>query len=227
VAHVFWQAPDQNRLTQAYYNIGAWVVDFTDPADPKALGHFDADDGQYWSAKPHNGYIYASNMNGTLDVMRYTGEGGNGWPATAGPAEIQHSSRQGVPYVPITGTTSEPPKPGTGPGSKPVAKAFGRFKFKIKAKARKIPGKRGRKAKLKLTFKNAAGKRVARKKLKLPARRRAKVKVSGVAAIGSYSWVLKARKRKVARGRFAVRAVPNLLASKPFVARVKKQKRKK
>ena len=224
VAHVFWQAPDQNRLTQAYYNIGAWVIDYTDPAAAEALGHFDADDGKYWSAKPHNGFLYATNMNGSLDIMRYTGEG---WPANAGPAEIQLSARQGVPYVPITGTTQEPPKPGTGPGSKPVAKAFGRFKFKIKAKARKVPGKRGRKTKLKLIFKNATGKRVARKKLKLRARRRAKVKVSGVAAIGTYKWVLKARKRKVARGRFTVRPVQNLLSSKPFVARAKVKKQKK
>jgi hypothetical protein len=155
VAHVFWQAPDQNRLTQAYYNIGAWVIDYSDPADAKALGHFDADDGKYWSAKPHNGFIYATNMNGSLDIMRFTGAG---WPATAGPAEIQHSSRQGVPYVPIqTSSTQGPPAPGTGPGSKPAAKSFGRFKFKIKS--RKVPGKRGKKAKLKLIFKNAAGKR--------------------------------------------------------------------
>ena len=52
-------------------------------------------------------------MNGTLDVLRYTGEGGKAWPATSGPAEIQLSARQGVPYVPIAGTGTGG-HPGTG-----------------------------------------------------------------------------------------------------------------
>jgi hypothetical protein len=220
VAHVFWQAPDQNRLTQAYYNIGAWVIDFSDPANAKALGHFRGEGAMYWSNKAHNGYMYASNMNGSLDILRYTGEGEKAWPSTAGPAEIQLSQRQGVPYVPITGASSSgPPAPGTGPGSTPVAKTFGRFKFKIKG--RKVPGKRGKKAKLTLTFKNAAGKRAARVKIKRKAHRRAKVKVSGVAASGRYTWVLKARKRRLARGHFTVGVVKNLQASRAFVARVR------
>lgn len=105
VAHVFWQAPDENRLTQAYYRTGAFVVDFSDPANAKTLGWFLPDGGaEYWSNKPHNGYLYASNMEGSLDILRYTGEGGKRWPATAGPAEVQRAARQGVPYVPIAGT---------------------------------------------------------------------------------------------------------------------------
>jgi hypothetical protein len=155
-----------------------------------------------------------------VDILRYTGEGGNAWPATSGPAEIQLSARQGVPYVPIADASSAgPPAPGTGPGSTPVAQTFGRFKFRIKG--RKVPGKRGRKAKLTLTFKNAAGKRVARTKIKRKTRRRAKVRVSGVAATGSYRWVLKARKRRLARGKVTVGTVANLQASKAFVARVR------
>ena len=111
VAHVFWQAPDENRLTQAYYRTGAFVVDFSDPASAKMLGWFLPDGGaEYWSNKPHNGYLYASDMEHGLDVLRYTGEGGTRWPATAGPAEKQRAARQGVPYVPITATKAQKKK---------------------------------------------------------------------------------------------------------------------
>ena len=99
VAHVFWQAPDENRLTQAYYRTGAFVIEFEDPANPKMLGWFVPDGGaMYWSNKPHKGYMYASDMEGHLDVLKYTGEGGKRWPTTAGPADIQRAERQGVPY---------------------------------------------------------------------------------------------------------------------------------
>ena len=102
VAHVFWQAPNENRLTQAYYRTGAFIVDFSDPSNAKMLGWFLATGGaQYWSNKPHNGYLYATDMDHGLDILKYTGEGGTRWPATAGPAEKQRSARQGVPYVPI------------------------------------------------------------------------------------------------------------------------------
>ena len=88
VAHVFWQAPDENRLTQAYYRTGAFILDFEDPTDPKMLGWFLPTDGaMYWANKPHRGYLFATDMEGNLDIIRYTGEGGARWPATAGPAE--------------------------------------------------------------------------------------------------------------------------------------------
>jgi hypothetical protein len=102
VAHVFWQAPDENRLTQAYYRTGAFIVDFEDPANAKGLGSFLPKGGaNYWSNKPHNGYLFASNIDAGLDILKYTGEGGTRWPATAGPAEVQRAKRQGVPYVPV------------------------------------------------------------------------------------------------------------------------------
>ena len=116
VAHVFWQAPDENRLTQAYYRTGAFVVDFEDPTAPRMLGWFVADGGaMYWSNKPHRGYLYATNMEGSLDILHCTGEGGARWPATAGPAEVQRAARQGVPYVPVTSSSSS--DAGAGGGS--------------------------------------------------------------------------------------------------------------
>jgi len=116
VAHVFWQAPDENRLTQAYYRTGAFVLDFEDPANAKMLGWFLADGGaEYWSNKPHNGYLYASDMEHGLDILRYTGEGGTRWPATAGPAEVQRAARQGLGVVPVTDDGAKPTK-GKGKG---------------------------------------------------------------------------------------------------------------
>ena len=51
------------------------------------LGWFVADGGaEYWSNKPHRGYMFASDMEHGLDILRYTGEGGTRWPTTAGPA---------------------------------------------------------------------------------------------------------------------------------------------
>src|SRR3954463_15713374 len=111
VAHVFWQAPNENRPTQAYYPTRAVAIDFSDPANAKMLGWFVADGGaEYWSNKPSRGYMFASDMEHGLDILRYTGEGGAKWPTTSGPAEIQRSARQGVPYVPITrpGATPTP-----------------------------------------------------------------------------------------------------------------------
>jgi hypothetical protein len=212
ISHVIWQAPDQNRMTQAYYEHGAWVIDFSDPANAKALGYFDADNTNYWSNKAHNGYLYASNRNGTLDILRYTGEGGTKWPTTAGPAEIQLAARQGVPYVPIAHTTAPPAPPA------PPARSFGRFTFTIKGK--KLRGRRGRKVRLALSF-TSAGKRVAVTRFKRKAGRRLKARVTGVAATGSYRWVLRAGRRKLARGRIRVGAVDGLKSTARLVARVR------
>lgn len=119
VAHVFWQAPDENRLTQAYYRTGAFIVDFADPANAKMLGFFVPEGGgRYWSNKPHNGYLYATNMDAGLDILKYTGEGGTRWPATAGPAEVQRAARQGVEYVPLATARPVPGAKARGRGSK-------------------------------------------------------------------------------------------------------------
>ncbi|MEY2427085.1 MAG: hypothetical protein QOI61_2657, partial [Actinomycetota bacterium] len=191
VAHVFWQAPDENRLTQAYYNGGAWIVDFKDPANATALGNFTPDGGAtYWSNKPHKGYLYASNMKGTLDVLRYTGQG---WPATSGPAEVQRSARQGVPYVPIGGST--PPAPPV------VARALGRFAFT--ARAKKVPGKNGEKTALTVAFAKK-GRTVGRVTTRRAAARKTALKVAGIAETGVYRWTLRAGRKLLARGTIKV-----------------------
>ena len=130
VAHVFWQAPDENRMTQAYYRTGAFAIEFEDPANPTMLGWFLPEGGAiYWSNKAHRGYMYATDMEHGLDILKYTGEGGARWPATAGPAEVQRSARQGVPYVPIGGVENPPPPPPVDPGGAPLPCLAGRARI--------------------------------------------------------------------------------------------------
>jgi hypothetical protein len=207
VAHVFWQAPNENRLTQAYYRTGAFVLDYENPADPKMLGWFLAEGGaEYWSNKPHRGYMFASDMEHGLDILRYTGEGGAKWPTTSGPAEIQRSARQGVPYVPIPGAaTAALPKPGTS------ATSLGEFKFT--ARVKRVPGKSGKRTSLALGFTDSKGKSVGKLSVRRAAAKKASVAVRGVAVTGSYRWTLKAGKKVVARGRFTVRRKAGLSLS--------------
>ena len=200
VAHVFWQAPDQNRMTQAYYNIGGWIIDFEDPANPKALGSFVPEGGgTYWSFKPHRGYIFGTGMGTGLDIVKYTGDG---WPATSGPAEIQRAARNGVPYVPMkTGSGQAPTEPLPAPSAD--KRSIGRVKFT--AKLKKVPGKKGKKTRLSFAFFDAKGKKVGTASVRKAAGKKATVRIVGGAVAGKYRWVAKAGKRSLGKGRFTVR----------------------
>ena len=206
VAHVFWQAPSENRLTQAYYRTGAFAVDFSDPADPQQLGYFVADGGaNYWSNKPHRGYLFATDQDHGLDILKYTGEGGAKWPATAGPAEVQRSARQGVPYVPIAGTKTAPLP------AAPKAQTRKLGKFAFTARAKRVPGKGSRT--LVLSFRTAAGKLAGSLKVKRAGGKKATVKVTGVAVTGRYRWTLRAGKKMLARGRTTAKQASGLSLS--------------
>lgn len=213
VAHVFWQAPDENRLTQAYYRQGTSVLDFSDPSDPQEIGNFITENTpRYWSFKPHKGFLYGSNMEDGLDIFKYTGEGGKRWPATAGPAEVQRSARQGVPYVPIAGveTPTVPNAPGA-PGSPgapatPVVadkRKLGRFSFK--ARAKRVSGRRGSKQQLLLGFIDGKGKSVGKIRIARRAGGATTVRVKGIGVVGKYRWILKSRGKAVGRGTFTVK----------------------
>jgi len=185
--HVFWTAPNENRLVNAWYTEGARILDFSDPANVKQLGWFKSDKPtQYWSAKPHRGYIFATDMDRGLDIMRYTGEGGARWPARAGPAEVQRAKKEGVPYVPLPGS-----------GQLPVVKdkrSIGRFSFT--AKLRFVP-----KGKVTLAFTDSRGKTIERVKFKGKKR----VKASGIAVAGRYRWTIKVGTKVLARGTLRVK----------------------
>jgi hypothetical protein len=219
VAHVFWQAPDQNRLSQAYYRMGAFVLDFEDPLNVKMLGSFESDEGSnYWSSKPHRGYLFATDQDGAggdeplgggLDILRYTGEGGNAWPATSGPAEVQRSARQGVPYVPLATSghaIGEGPLRGAKAG--PDTRSIGRIRFT--AKLKNVAGKRGKKTKITFTFYNAAGKRVGSVGVNRRVGRGTEVKLSGAAVAGTYRWTAKVGRIVLGHGRCAVRKAPHV-----------------
>ena len=236
-AHVFWPAPDQNRLVNAWYSEGARILDFSDPANVKQLGWFksSAEGQMYWSAKPHRGYIFATDMANGLDIMRYTGEGGAKWPATAGPAEVQRSQWQGKPYVPLAGENTAPlpvvpPAAGSGlvgnrtetgsAGNRAAGfpdRAVGRFTFRLKVK--KLSRKR--KNVLNFLFFNEKGKKVGstvRIKKRGARRGATRLTVTGRALPGKYTWQLRRGTKKVIkRGRMTVKATPGVTLSRPHV----------
>ncbi len=65
-------------MVQAWYQGGISVVDFTDSANPQEIAFFErgpdstapALDGGFWSAYYYNGYIYGSDFNLGLDVLK-------------------------------------------------------------------------------------------------------------------------------------------------------------
>ena len=111
-AHVFWQAPDENRLTVAWYGRGTRIVDFSNPADPKELGHFIPKGAETWSAKPHKGYIFTGDTVRGMDVLEYTGEDCSKWPTTSGAAEVQRDRYQGATAPAATDAPKSTPSRG-------------------------------------------------------------------------------------------------------------------
>ena len=95
-SHVFWQAPNENRMVIAWYGRGTRVFDFSNPDAPVEVGHFIPTGAETWSAKPHKGYIFAGDTIRGLDVLEYTGEKCSRWPTIAGAAEVQRARYQGT-----------------------------------------------------------------------------------------------------------------------------------
>jgi hypothetical protein len=193
--HVFWQAPDQNRMVTAWYGRGTRVVDFSNPAQPKQLAFFVPTNGDTWSAKPHNGYIYSGDINRGLDVFRYTGESGGAWPATSGPAEAQRGRKPAVQ----SGQAAAPSKD---------ARAQGRRSFRVKVRVPNI--KRTRRATLVVSFYDRAGRLVSRvrKRTRDNGRRSIRASVAGLTGRYRHTVRLGDRGKILRRGTFRVKTYP-------------------
>jgi hypothetical protein len=72
--------PGRDIMSQAFYQGGATVFDFTDPAKVKEIAYFDRGPidanklviGGYWSVYYNNGYLYGSEIARGLDVFELT-----------------------------------------------------------------------------------------------------------------------------------------------------------
>ncbi len=86
--HVFWQAPDENRLVTAWYGRGIHVVDFQD-RPRRGRSRPIRRPARTLLAEPHRvdgrSYVFTGDINRGMDVLEYTAD--EGWPATAPPME--------------------------------------------------------------------------------------------------------------------------------------------
>ncbi|GAA1099799.1 LVIVD repeat-containing protein [Nocardiopsis metallicus] len=72
--------PGKDYFVQSWYQGGVSVIDFNDPRNPREIGYFDADsridpdiqDNDTWSAYYYNGYVYSSDIERGLDVLKIT-----------------------------------------------------------------------------------------------------------------------------------------------------------
>jgi hypothetical protein len=55
------------------YNAGLQVVDYSNPAAPRRVGHYIAEGATSWVAHYHEGYVYMGDMSRGLDVLRWHG----------------------------------------------------------------------------------------------------------------------------------------------------------
>ena len=217
-SHVFWQAPDANRFSIAWYVHGTRVVDFSNPAAPQEIGWFVPDRANTWSAKPHRGYIFTGDLNRGMDVLQFTGDG---WPKDAPPADLQRLAQNGFYKPPATGpgpSTTGPPPPVTRP---PAAdRRVGRFAFR---KRLRVPGRRGKRVRLTVSFIDGGQAVVGRARVRKPVARRASLRASGVAEAGAYRYVVRLGRRVLGRGRFTVRPASGvkLAANRVITARVR------
>ncbi|MBD0329605.1 MAG: hypothetical protein ICV64_05830 [Thermoleophilia bacterium] len=69
--HVF--SSDGPLVFLGSYNAGLQVLDYSDPANPRQVGHFIAEGATSWGALYHRGYVYVGDMSRGLDVFRYVG----------------------------------------------------------------------------------------------------------------------------------------------------------
>jgi hypothetical protein len=69
--HVF--TSHGNLVFFGSYNAGLQVVDYSNPASPRRVGHYIAEGATSWVAHYHEGYVYMGDMSRGLDVLRWHG----------------------------------------------------------------------------------------------------------------------------------------------------------
>ena len=176
--HNFMQSPDSRRVLITWYSRGTHLVDFADPANATELAAVVPEGGKARAAIAHNGLIYTSDVNRTMDVLRFKGDG---WPSNSGPAEAVRFGTLPKPAAPLPMSAA--------PVMPPPAQAAGRTRLRLKL----------RKA-ARLTVTDARGVQVA--VLRVP---RGRSRVTAIGVPGRYRWVAKAGRRRVARGAFRIR----------------------
>jgi hypothetical protein len=70
--------PGKDYFVQSWYQGGVSVIDFNNPRKPREIGYFDPDPrvdesavgGDTWSTYYYNGYVYSSDIERGLDVLR-------------------------------------------------------------------------------------------------------------------------------------------------------------
>jgi hypothetical protein len=214
--HVFWQAPDQNRLVAAWYGRGIHLVDYTNPAEASSPGYFIPTDADTWSAKPHRGYIFTGDILRGMDVLKYTGEDGTKWPATAGDQDDQRRAYRGVTEeeqpasapAPAGGDTTEPTpvsapdgESAPAPTTRGVApqdtsnRPSGGGKRKIGGAVKRVklhvPGKRGKRVTLTATFVNTRGAIVSKLRFRRASARSHMLRLTVAGAKGTYAFVIR------------------------------------
>jgi hypothetical protein len=88
--HVF--SSEGSTVFLGSYNAGLQAVDYSDPANPRQVGHFIAEGATSWGALYHDGYVYVGDMSRGLDVFRYTGPGASLPDLTVSKGGIQLSN---------------------------------------------------------------------------------------------------------------------------------------
>jgi hypothetical protein len=89
--------PGRDIITQAWYQAGTSVIDFTDPANPKEIGYYDRGPisagglvlGGLWSSYYYNGRIFGSEIARGFDVWKLTPTGELSSNEIAAASEVQ------------------------------------------------------------------------------------------------------------------------------------------
>jgi hypothetical protein len=88
--HNFNTLPNTKRdvLVSSAYAAGTTVVDFTDPRNPREVGHHDPHGANTWSSYWYNGHIYTNDGGRGVDVMLLSDK------VRAGTQKLPHSNPQ-------------------------------------------------------------------------------------------------------------------------------------